>query len=110
MGASRHIPVGHDRRWKAQVSLRPFPALLPPFIDNAREYDVSANPEDPVQTVSLVSKSRKNHSFAAEDPSSREVASFSLGKGKGDWAPFTVYALMRSGDVHSFCPFMPMNA
>ena len=46
----------------------------------------------------------------AEDDSEREVASFTLGKGRADWGPLTVYAVTRSGDIYSICPYMPQNA
>ena len=46
----------------------------------------------------------------AEDEFEREVASFSLGKGRADWGPLTVYAVTRSGDIYSICPYMPQNA
>jgi hypothetical protein len=46
----------------------------------------------------------------ADDDSEREVASFTLGKGQADWGPLTVYAVMKSGDIYSICPYMPQNA
>ena len=46
----------------------------------------------------------------ADDESEREVASFTLGKGQADWGPLTVYAVMKSGDIYSICPYMPQNA
>ncbi|KAH7924035.1 hypothetical protein BV22DRAFT_1091637 [Leucogyrophana mollusca] len=74
-----------------------------------REYDISMDTEEPQQVLSFVPE-KKAKSFLAEDPSEREVASFTLGKGKADWGPLTVYAVMRSGDVYSICPYMPKNA
>lgn len=46
----------------------------------------------------------------AVDDSEREVASFTLGQGRADWGPLTVYAVMKSGDIYSICPYMPQNA
>ena len=46
----------------------------------------------------------------AEDSSEREVVSFTLGKGRVDWGTLTAYAVMRSGDVYSICPYIPQNA
>ena len=46
----------------------------------------------------------------AEDDLEREVASFTLGKGRADWGPLTVYAVMKSGDIYSICPYLPTNA
>ncbi|KAE9410294.1 hypothetical protein BT96DRAFT_961764 [Gymnopus androsaceus JB14] len=74
-----------------------------------REYDISVDTEEPQQILSFVSE-RKAGSFVAEDSSEREVVSFTLGKGRADWGPLTVYAVMRSGDVYSICPYMPQNA
>ncbi|KAJ3778424.1 hypothetical protein FB446DRAFT_714174 [Lentinula raphanica] len=75
-----------------------------------REYDISVDTEEPQQTLSFVPEKKPGRSFVAEDASEREVVSFTLGKGKADWGPLTLYALMRSGDVYSICPYMPQNA
>ncbi|KAJ6509962.1 hypothetical protein C8R47DRAFT_1096169 [Mycena vitilis] len=74
-----------------------------------REYDISVDTEEPQQVLSFVPE-KKTKSFVAEDASEREVASFSLGQGRADWGPLTVYALMKSGDIYSICPYMPKNA
>ncbi|KAJ7742412.1 hypothetical protein DFH07DRAFT_980036 [Mycena maculata] len=74
-----------------------------------REYDISVDTEEPQQVLSFVSEKRTK-SFVAEDASEREVASFSLGQGRADWGPLTVYAIMKSGDIYSICPYMPKNA
>ncbi|KAH6915231.1 hypothetical protein BKA70DRAFT_570030 [Coprinopsis sp. MPI-PUGE-AT-0042] len=73
-----------------------------------REYDISFDAEEPQQTLSFVSP--RKSTFAADDEAEREVASFTLGKGKADWGPLTVYALMSSGDVYAICPYLPQNA
>ncbi|TFK76066.1 hypothetical protein BDN72DRAFT_831507 [Pluteus cervinus] len=72
------------------------------------EYDISVDTEEPQQILSFVSE--KRGTYHAEDPSEREVASFTLGKGRADWGPLTVYVVMRSGDVYAICPYMPKNA
>ncbi|KAJ7179274.1 hypothetical protein C8R46DRAFT_1187640 [Mycena filopes] len=74
-----------------------------------REYDISMDTEEPQQVLSFVPE-KKIKSFIAEDASEREVASFSLGQGRADWGPLTVYAIMKSGDIYSICPYMPQNA
>jgi nucleoporin NUP82 len=74
-----------------------------------REYDVSADPEEPTQTHSFIPE-RRTRSYAAEDPSGREAVSFTFGQGDGDWSLLTVYAAMRNGDIYAICPFMPVNA
>lgn len=74
-----------------------------------REYDVSVDPDEPQKTVSFVTEKKKG-SYAAVDDSEREVASFTFGKGKADWGPLTLYALMRSGDMYAICPYLPENA
>ncbi|KAF9535116.1 hypothetical protein CPB83DRAFT_781213 [Crepidotus variabilis] len=74
-----------------------------------REYDISVDTEEPQQNLAFVQE-RKSGSYMAEDDSEREVASFTLGKGRGDWGPLTVYAVMKSGDIYSYCPYLPRNA
>ncbi|KAF6762852.1 hypothetical protein DFP72DRAFT_1061098 [Ephemerocybe angulata] len=74
-----------------------------------REYDISVDTEEPQQVLSFVPP-RKSGSFAAEDESEREVTSFTLGKGRADWGPLTVYALMKSGDIYALSPYLPQNA
>ncbi|OSD04378.1 hypothetical protein PYCCODRAFT_1433763 [Trametes coccinea BRFM310] len=76
-----------------------------------REYDMSVDAEEPQQTFSFVpDRKRRKSTFDAEDDAEREVASFSFGRGKADWGPLTVYAVMRSGDVYAICPYLPRNA
>ncbi|KAF9076010.1 hypothetical protein BDP27DRAFT_1415160 [Rhodocollybia butyracea] len=75
-----------------------------------REYDISVDAEEPQQVLSFVPEKKTGRSFVAEDDSEREVVSFTLGKGRADWGPLTVYAVMKSGDVYSICPYMPQNA
>ena len=79
------------------------------FSHGTREYDISADTEEPQQVLSFVPE-KKTKAFMAEDESEREVASFTLGKGRADWGPLTVYAITRSGDIYSICPYMPQNA
>jgi nucleoporin NUP82 len=74
-----------------------------------REYDISLDTEEPQHVLSFVPE-RRSGSFMAEDESEREVASFTLGKGRADWGPLTVYAVMKSGDIYSICPYLPANA
>lgn len=74
-----------------------------------REYDISVDTEEPQQTLSFVPE-RKSGLFTVEDDSEREVASFTLGKGRADWGPLTIYTVMRSGDIYAFCPYLPQNA
>ncbi|KAJ3808781.1 hypothetical protein F5876DRAFT_45305 [Lentinula aff. lateritia] len=75
-----------------------------------REYDISVDTEEPQQVLTFAPEKKAGRSFVAEDASEREVVSFTLGKGKADWGPLTVYAVMRSGDVYSMCPYMPQNS
>ncbi|KAI6164741.1 hypothetical protein EDD17DRAFT_1557731 [Pisolithus thermaeus] len=74
-----------------------------------REYDISVDTEEPQQVLSFFPE-RKPKSFIAEDPAEREIASFTLGRGKADWGPLTIYTVTRSGDVYAICPYMPKNA
>lgn len=75
----------------------------------SREYDISVDTEEPQQVLSFVNQ-QKTTTFNAVDASEREVASFTLGKGRADWGPLTIYAIMRSGDIYSICPYLPQNA
>ncbi|KAG5643781.1 hypothetical protein DXG03_009660 [Asterophora parasitica] len=74
-----------------------------------REYDISVDTEEPQQVLSFMPEKRTT-AFLATDSSEREVASFTLGKGRADWGPLTIYAVTKSGDVYSICPYMPQNA
>jgi len=74
------------------------------------EYDISVDTEEPVQSLSFGQDRRRSKSFQAHDPSEHEVASFTLGKGRADWGPLTVYAVMKSGDIYAICPYLPQNA
>lgn len=74
-----------------------------------REYDISMDTEEPQQVLSFVPDRKPGKSYLAEDPAEREVASFAFGKGRADWGPLTVYAVMKSGDIYSICPYMPQN-
>jgi nucleoporin NUP82 len=80
-----------------------------PLLHNyGREYDISLDTEEPQQMLTFVPA--KKSSFALEDESEREVTSFTFGKGKADWGPLTVYAVMKSGDIYAICPYLPQNA
>ena len=74
-----------------------------------REYDIAVDVEEPQQVLSFVPEKR-SQSYLAEDDSEREVASFTLGTGKADWGPLSIYAVMKSGDIYAICPYMPQNA
>ncbi|KAG6855012.1 hypothetical protein C0991_005941 [Blastosporella zonata] len=74
-----------------------------------REYDISVDTDEPQQILTFIPERRAN-SILATDTSEREVASFTLGKGRADWGPLTIYAVTKSGDVYSICPYMPQNA
>jgi nucleoporin NUP82 len=75
-----------------------------------REYDVSMDTDEPQQVLSFIPNRKTRGAYTVDDESSQEVVSFTIGKGKADWGPLTIYALMRSGDVWAMSPFMPSNA
>ncbi|KAF5393939.1 hypothetical protein D9757_000165 [Collybiopsis confluens] len=107
-GSASAVPV-------AQISWHPWGEAASTLMvmtrdGKLREYDISVDNEEPQQILSFVPERRAGKSFVAEDPSEREVVSFTLGKGRADWGPLTVYAVMRSGDVYAMCPYMPQNA
>lgn len=108
MGRSWFNFDGDDSRWKTAVSIRIF-IEIHILLTFKSEYDISVDTEEPQQVLSFVPE-KKTSSYVAEDPSEREVASFTLGRGKADWGPLTVYAVMKSGDIYSMCPYMPRNA
>ncbi|KAI8855098.1 hypothetical protein BC829DRAFT_379214 [Chytridium lagenaria] len=83
-----------------------------------RMYNLSRNPDEPEQTFSFCDsgalsspsktspkKSNKEGIFALSSEVS-EAVSFALGSGCG-WGPFTVYCMMRSGDIYAACPIVP---
>ncbi|KAI0092598.1 hypothetical protein BDY19DRAFT_883645 [Irpex rosettiformis] len=74
-----------------------------------REYDIAVDIEEPQQVLSFVPE-KKSRSYVAEDETEREVASFTLGRGKADWGPLSIYGVMKSGDIYAICPYMPQNA
>lgn len=109
MGRGRINAHGHDRGWKIQVSFRRCYSISDELTAKPREYDISADSEEPKQVLSFIPE-KKTRSFLAQDPAEREVTSFTLGRGRADWGPLTVYALTRSGDIYAICPYMPRNA
>jgi nucleoporin NUP82 len=74
------------------------------------EYDISVDAEEPQQVISFLPQRKTTKRFTAEDEAEREVASFTLGQGRADWGPFTIYVVMKGGDIYSMCPYMPRNA
>jgi len=108
LGRSRIHADGHDRRRETKVCYHNYVSVC--SLNFSREYDISVDPEEPQQVLSFIPEKKTSKSYLAEDPAEREVASFTLGKGKADWGPLTVYAIMRSGDIYSICPYMPKNA
>ncbi|KIY73757.1 hypothetical protein CYLTODRAFT_193304 [Cylindrobasidium torrendii FP15055 ss-10] len=77
-----------------------------------REYDISVDAEEPQQILSFVPERprRRGFSAASADTDDYEAASFTLGKGRGDWGPLTIYGVMKSGDIYAICPYLPRNA
>ena len=81
--------------------------ISPPIDSERREYDISVDADEPQQVLSFVVERLSRVAYAGEG---REVASFTLGKGRADWGPLTIYALMKEGDIIAMCPYMPQNA
>ncbi|GAA5974148.1 hypothetical protein JCM11641_003465 [Rhodosporidiobolus odoratus] len=79
-----------------------------------RDYTINEDVEEPAQTVSFVRKPEKEsgtrYGFSAEDQDASRAVGMTVGEGKGDWGPLTLYALMRNGDIVSLCPFLPKKA
>ncbi|KAJ3103493.1 hypothetical protein HDU97_010076 [Phlyctochytrium planicorne] len=87
-----------------------------------RMYNLAKNPDDPEQTfpfcdmanhsahsspskLSSPKKTNRSGLFAA-DVDDFEAVSFDLGRGTG-WGPFTVYCMMKSGNIFAACPIVP---
>jgi hypothetical protein len=111
MGRGRIHSFGHDYGWQVKVLHFLVLLMLSDCIHGItiREYDISLDTEEPQQVLTFMHQ-RAQGAYLAEHISEREVASFTLGKGKADWGPLTVYAITKSGDVYSICPYMPKNA
>ncbi|KAI5787024.1 hypothetical protein DFH27DRAFT_574870 [Peziza echinospora] len=65
--------------------------------------------EQPNQTFDLSALSgrdRQKSSFTP-DPESFEPSSFCFGTGEQGWRPFTLYILMRGGDIYALSPIVP---
>ncbi|KAH8830692.1 hypothetical protein DL96DRAFT_1707496 [Flagelloscypha sp. PMI_526] len=94
----------------AQVSWHPWgyegSTLLVMTSDGSlREYNVSDDHTTPSQQISFFPRS-----FFAGDEEDREIVSFTIGKSRADWAPLTLYAVTRLGDIYSICPYLPQRA
>ncbi|CAE6397697.1 unnamed protein product [Rhizoctonia solani] len=72
-----------------------------------REYDVSKDPNEPQQTVELLSPQNK---LKYDVSAPAEAVSFCIGHGSADWSAFTVYVLTTEGEIWATCPFLPANA
>lgn len=70
---------------------------------------MSVDTEEPQQVLRFFPE-KKSATFMADDNSEREVTSFTLGKGRADWGPLALYAITKSGDIYSICPYLPQNA
>ena len=110
MGRRWLYPPCDDLRRQVAVSATNTNTFIPRTELWYREYDISVDADEPQQTISFMPERRASRSFIAQDSTEREVASFTLGKGAADWGPLTVYALTKSGDIYSFCPYLPKNA
>ena len=108
MGPRRVYIAGPNHRRETTVSIT-FSSSVFNFHTSCREYDISEDADEPQQTLSFVSE-KKGNSFLADDGGERETVSFALGKGRADWGPLTMYAVMRSGDIYAISPYMPKNA
>ncbi|KAG2369934.1 hypothetical protein BDR07DRAFT_1387385 [Suillus spraguei] len=75
-----------------------------------REYDISVDIEEPQQVLSFVPEKKTSKSYLAEDPAEREVASFTLGKGKADWGPAHRLCCYEVRRHLCHMPYMPQNA
>ncbi|KAG8820318.1 hypothetical protein FRC17_010202 [Serendipita sp. 399] len=81
-----------------------------------REFDVTVDAEEPLQTFSFLQRRKRSSTFNTEDSQSTEAVSFTFGcsnydpqgaRGISDWTPLTVYGLLRGGDLYALCPVCP---
>ncbi|OLL25409.1 Nucleoporin nup82 [Neolecta irregularis DAH-3] len=78
-----------------------------------RLYDLALSYNEPEQTIDLFpsryetrSLSNKKGLFIAGEDEI-EAASCTFGTGTDDWSPFSVYIVMRNGDIYAVCPVVP---
>ncbi|KAK9767803.1 hypothetical protein K7432_002084 [Basidiobolus ranarum] len=79
-----------------------------------RMYDIASDIEEPEQTFDFTRSDISGvfsggNTFSAESDG-KEAVSFCFGSPKKDWGPFTVYVLMKNGDIYSLCPVMPKTS
>lgn len=96
-----------------------------------REYDVAHDVDEPKQTIAVLSPTRPAPSkWSANDDDEHCAVSCAFGRdisesrapaalgdsldagtaGRPTWLPYTLFVLMRSGDVYVVCPFLPHHA
>lgn len=87
-----------------------------------REYDVVRDVDEPQQTIAVLPSSRPAPSkWSAADEDEQCAVSFacvrdgasladSRDTGPVSWLPYTLFVLMRSGDIFALCPFLPRYA
>lgn len=80
-----------------------------------REYSVGEDTEEPSTVVDLndtgvTGIASRSRGFSADDENGKTAVSFCFGDGDGDWGKFTLYGLMRNGDIVAVCPFLPKRA
>ena len=84
-----------------------------------REYDVSEDAEEPQQTINLARPAARDRSerasssvsFGLDDDDEEMVASsFCFGTGDADWGLLTLFYVLRNGDIHALCPYLPKRS
>lgn len=99
-----------------------------------REYDVAHDVDEPRQTIAVLPPTRSAPSkWSADDDDEHCAVSCAFGRDIGEsralapavheddsldtgatymptWLPYTLFVLMRSGDVYVVCPFLPHHA
>ncbi|GAA93628.1 uncharacterized protein L969DRAFT_91293 [Mixia osmundae IAM 14324] len=127
----RAVPVGayhHGPQGSARIAR----AIWHPWGDNQstmlvltadailREYDLSRDHQDPVQTLDFSSatltpsknrRGRPDGRFSGEEPEAYIAVSLALGAHDAqDWSPLTLYCLMQNGDIYAVAPYLPQRA
>ncbi|KAM0750009.1 hypothetical protein T439DRAFT_381540 [Meredithblackwellia eburnea MCA 4105] len=73
---------------------------------NLREYDISQDASEPLQTLSFGAPRGRKGGFSAYDEEEGRAVGLALGEGRG-WEALTVFVLLGNGDLKAACPFLP---
>lgn len=72
-------------------------------------FNLTLDPAEPELTICICGDPRERRGICGGNPDEYEAVSFTFGGGASShgWAPATVFALLKSGDVVALCPLVP---